>query len=94
MVHQRQGLTFRLKAGNHFARVHAGLDDLQRHPPPHRPFLFRQKHHAKAPFADLLHQPVGTDLSAEVFRDGAIGGGSQFRCGRLEKAGHLRLGRD
>jgi hypothetical protein len=31
MFHQSQGLVLALKAGNYFARIHAGLDQLERH---------------------------------------------------------------
>ena len=64
MVHHRQGLPLGFEAGDHLPRVHARLDDLQRHAALHRPLLLGQEHHAEAAFADLLQQLVGADHCA------------------------------
>ena len=54
MVHHCQRLPLLLKARDDLLRIHAHLDDLQRHAPPHRLLLIRHPHHAEATFADLL----------------------------------------
>ena len=69
VVHQRQRLAFRLEAGHHFARVHAGFDQLDSHAPPHGLLLLGEPHLAHA--ADHLEQLIRTDDSA-----------GHGRCGR------------
>src|SRR5439155_233896 len=54
MIHQGQRLTLGFEAGNDLLGVHAQLDHLQRHPPPHRLLLLGHIDHAATPFADLL----------------------------------------
>ena len=61
MVHHRQRLPLGLEAGDHLPRVHARLDDLQRHRPLDRLGLLGHEDHAHAAFADLLQQLVGAD---------------------------------
>ena len=51
-------------------RVHAQLDDLERHAPPHRFLLFGHINHAAAALADLLEQLVAADAVAGLFGDG------------------------
>ena len=67
MIHQGQGLPFGLEPRHHFARVHAGLDDLQGHFAADGFSLRGHVHDAHAAFADLLQQLVGADLGAGVF---------------------------
>jgi hypothetical protein len=54
VVHHRQRLPLGLEAGNDLAAVHARLDDLDRHLPPHGLRLLGHEHDAHAPLADLL----------------------------------------
>ena len=54
-------------------RIHARLDDFQRHLALHRLGLLGHEHHAHAPFADLLQQFVRPDDAAGAFGDGPIG---------------------
>ncbi len=68
VIHERQGLTLRLKPSHDVTRVHAGLNDLQCHAPPYGLELLGHVHHPHAAFADLLQQFVGADLSTETHR--------------------------
>jgi hypothetical protein len=61
MVHQRQRLPFGLEASDDLGRVHAGLDDLQRHLAADRLFLLGHEDDAHAALADLLQQLVRAD---------------------------------
>ena len=54
MVHQRQCLPLRFETGDDLFGVHAELDDLERHAPADRLFLFGHIDDAAAAFADLL----------------------------------------
>ena len=72
MVHQGQGLPLGLEAGDDLAGIHAGFQNLQRHPPPHRLLLLGQEHDAKTPFADLLQELVGADDRTEGSPRGAV----------------------
>ena len=76
MVHHRQRLPLGLEAGDHLPRVHARLDDLQRHPPLDRLGLLGHVDHAHAPFADLLQQLVGADFRAGFLGNRAIAVGT------------------
>ena len=58
VVHQRQRLPLRLEAGEHLLRVHARLDELERHQPLDRLGLLGHLDRAHAPFADLLDELV------------------------------------
>ena len=58
MIHHRQRLPLLLEARDDLLRVHAELDDLQRHAPPHRLLLLGHPDDAEAAFADLLEQLV------------------------------------
>ena len=64
VVHHRQRLPLRFEARDDLARVHAELDDLQRHAPRHRLHLLRHPHRAEAALADLLEELVGTNAKA------------------------------
>ena len=68
MVHHRQRLALGLEARDDLAAVHAGFDDLQRHPPLHRRELFRDVDLAEAALADELQNFVPADDRAGVFR--------------------------
>ena len=70
VVHHRQGLAFRLEAGDDLGRVHASFDNLQSDPAFDRLLLLGHEDRAHAAFADLLEQLVGADDCAEPFWDG------------------------
>ena len=70
MVHHRQRLPLGLEAGDHLPRVHARLDDLQRHLAADGLRLLGHVDQAHAAFADLLQQLVGADDRARAVRDG------------------------
>ncbi len=61
VIHHRQRLPLLLEAHDHLFAVHARLDDLERHAPPHRLELFGHPDRAEAAFADLLEQFVMAD---------------------------------
>ena len=61
VLHHRERLPLLLEAGDDFLRVHAELDDLQRHAPPHRLLLLGHPHDAEAALADLLEELVRPD---------------------------------
>ena len=91
MVHHGQGLSLGLEPGDYVARVHARLDDLQRHFAADRLSLLRHVHDAHAPFANLLHQLIGADPGAGEF-DGRVGDSSRHRCpGDLKETACLRI---
>ena len=50
-------------------RVHAELDDLERHAAAHRLLLLGHVNHAAAAFADLLQQLVAADPVARLFAE-------------------------
>ena len=58
MIHHRQRLPLLLEARDDLARVHAQLDDLQRHPPRHRLHLLRHPDRAEAALANSFEEPV------------------------------------
>ncbi len=64
MVHQCQGLTFRLEPRDNRVRVHSGLDDLQRHLAMHGPVLFGHVDDPEPALANLLQQLVAADFVA------------------------------
>ena len=64
MIHHRQRLPLLFEARDDLARVHAELDDFQRHAPPHRLLLLGHPHRAEAALADLLEQFVRPDALA------------------------------
>ena len=69
MIHHRQGLPLGLEPREHLPRIHARLDDLQRHATPDRRLLLGHVDDAEAPFADLLQQLVRPDLRSRCFFD-------------------------
>ena len=52
MVHERQGLPLRLESGDDLARVHAGLDQLERDQAAKRRLLLSEVHHAHPALAE------------------------------------------
>ncbi len=65
VVHQCQGLPLGFEAGDHLARIHARLDDLQGDLALDRLGLLGQEDRAHAAFAELLQQLVRADHLAE-----------------------------
>ena len=70
MVHQGQGLAFRLESGDHTPGVHPELDDLKRHPAAKRLLLLGHVNHTATAFADLLEEFVAADAVAGLFGGG------------------------
>jgi hypothetical protein len=64
MVHHRKRLPLGLEARDDLLRVHAELDDFQRHTPAHRHLLFGHPHDAEAALSDLLKQFISPDAIA------------------------------
>jgi hypothetical protein len=67
MIHQRQRLPLRLEAGDDLARVHAGLDDFERHLATNRMLLFLQ---TKKRFAGRVLPPPKEIL--DVLKQGVL----------------------
>ena len=61
MIHHRQGLPLGLKPRNDLRRVHPQLDDLERHPAPHRLVLLCEVHHPHPALAEHLKNFIRTD---------------------------------
>jgi hypothetical protein len=61
VIHQRQRLPLLFEAHDHLFGVHAQLDDLERHAPPHRLELVGHPDGAEASFSKLLEQFVIAD---------------------------------
>ncbi len=64
MIHHGEGLPLLRKARDDLLRIHAELDDLQRHAPPHWCQLVCHPNRAKATSTDLLQQFVSADQVA------------------------------
>jgi hypothetical protein len=93
VVHQGQCLPFGLKARHDLPGIHADLDDFERHFALDRLTLFGHKHRAHAAFADLLHELVRADLSADVLGAGRTGGGLRpVDSRRLQKTPRIGMG--
>ena len=75
-----------LEARDNLARVHARLEDLQRHLAADRFLLLGHEDNAEAAFADLFQELVGPDDRAGAFRARFSDRGSQSRRGRCQKA--------
>ena len=73
VVHQRQGLTFRLEALQDQLRVHARLDHLEGHMAPHGLGLLRHPDRSHAALAELLEQLVGPDADLGCRCDVVVG---------------------
>ncbi|MBE0544266.1 MAG: hypothetical protein IH623_23245 [Verrucomicrobia bacterium] len=67
MVHHRQRLPLRLKPRHHLLGVHAQLDNLERHAPPHRLGLFGDIDHAAPAFTDPFQKFVTPERLAHGF---------------------------
>ena len=65
MIHQRQGLPLRLKAGDHLLGVHPQLDDLQGHQPLEGTLLLGQVDDPEAAFPEHTQQLVASDATAD-----------------------------
>ncbi len=68
MVHQGQRLSLSLESGDDFARVHARLDDLERHLALHRFLLLGHINDTEPALTNLLQQLVAADHRAKGFR--------------------------
>ena len=64
MIHQGQGLPFRLKPGDDRLGIHAQLDDLEGDSAPNGFLLFGHINHAATAFADLLQKFVAANAVA------------------------------
>jgi hypothetical protein len=62
MVHQGQGLTFRLKATDNLLGVHTELDQFKRNLAGHRLRLFGQPYFTHSTLAQKLDKTVGSDV--------------------------------
>jgi plasmid stabilization system protein ParE len=94
VVHQGQCLAFGPKACEDLAAIHASLDELQRHRPPHRLGLLGHVDRAHAPLADRLEQLVRTDDRAGPLGDRSQGSGrTSVRSLRLRDVARLRINR-
>ena len=67
MIHHRQRLPFGFEPRDNLLGVHAQLDYLERHAPPHRFSLLRDIDHATPAFADPLKQLVAPERLAHGF---------------------------
>ena len=93
MVHEGQRLPLGLEAGDHVARVHAGLDDLQRDLAADGLLLLGDEDEAHAAFADLLHQLVRADDRAGPLGNGRLVGRENLvERRRLEERADLGMG--
>ncbi len=86
VVHQGQGLAFCLEPGNHVARVHSRLENLQRDLAADGLGLLGNEDQAEPTLTDLLHQPVRPDPVAN-FR------GRRASVGRVVIARDSQVGR-
>ena len=75
VVHEGQRLPFGLETGDDLARVHARLDELQRHLAADGVRLLGHENDAKPAFADLLQELVGANDRAGTLADRLIPGG-------------------
>jgi hypothetical protein len=98
MIHECQRLTFGLEARNDLPRIHAELDDFQRHAAANRFFLFGHIDDTHAAFADLLKQFVAANAIAGLLRDHDASGGfvreqsvSRGRGRRLHERAGIRM---
>jgi hypothetical protein len=78
MVHHGQRLPLGLEAGDDLLGIHPGLDHLEGNNALERPHLLGPEDRAHAPFADLLQQPVGSDVRTRTFEQRLIPG-----CGHI-----------
>ena len=78
MIHQRQRLPLGLEARHHFARVHAGFDQLDGDAAAHGLLLLGQPDFAHAALANPLQQMIGTDDPAGGRLSWCDGAGDDF----------------
>ena len=90
VVHQGQGLSLGLEAGDHLVGIHTGLDDLQGHSSPDGTLLLGHVDDAHAPFADLSQELVGAD-AARASDSGQRLCGREIRGARSSVEGGGRL---
>ncbi len=93
MVHQGESLPLGLEPRDDLLRIHARLDDLERHLATHGLRLLGQVDDAHSPFADHLRELVGADDRAEGSPLAAVLGSKtgEYR-GPFEKLADLGLG--
>ena len=76
MIHHRQGLPLGLEPRDDLMRVHAGLDDLERHRAPDRLVLLSGVDDAEPTGADLVQDVVRTDAESGQSTGDGIGRGA------------------
>ena len=67
MIHHCQGLTLGLKSGYDLARIHPGLNHLERHSTAHWYFLFGHVNRSHSTFSDLLQDRVTANFGARFY---------------------------
>jgi hypothetical protein len=67
MIHERQGLTLGLEPGDYLTRIHARLDDFERHHAVDGLPLLGHEDDAKAALADWFHESVRADQGTSPF---------------------------
>jgi hypothetical protein len=83
MLHHRQRLPLGVEPRDDVTTVHSGLEDLEGHAPAHGRVLLRQVNLRETALADLLQDPVGSDLPIG-FRDrGTLPGNFDGRTGHV-----------
>jgi len=84
VVHHGEGLAFGLEAGDDLLRVHAQLDDLERHAPTHRLGLLGEVDDAEAALAQRVEDAVAPDAFGRPLGRGVwtrrVGRGGRSRC--------------
>ena len=85
MVHEGEGLAFRLEAREDVFEVHARLQHLESDASSNGPVLVRQIDHAEPTTTQLFHESIGVDLTADfdVLLMGPIDG--------IERKGRIRV---
>ncbi len=93
VVHQGQGLPLGLEAGDDLPRVHAELDDLQRHLAADRLLLLGHVDDAEASLADSFQQFVAADRLARFCARRRSVQRIDLQLRRFEKTARPRMGR-
>jgi hypothetical protein len=91
VIHEGEGLPLGFESGDDLLRVHARLDELERHQALDWLGLLRYPDRAHAPFADRLQELVLPDHSAGDFA-GRVTGRSRHCGSGGEKAAGLGMG--
>ena len=81
MIHHCQGLTLGLKSGYDLARIHPGLNHLERHSPAHRRFLFGHINRSHSTLSDLLQDRVTANFGARFYENKWIASARVHRRG-------------